>query len=69
MQRPDQSAQVEPIRPAVRCGTCDHVLFDGIVIKSRVVRVLAQGAQAKCRCKRWVRVPLTYAERPDPRLI
>lgn len=51
----------QPIRPEVKCPTCRTVLFDGIVIKSRVVRLLPKGAEAKCRCKRWVPVPVTYA--------
>lgn len=42
---------------------CNHTLFDGIVIKSRVVRLLPRGgAEALCRCKRWVAVPVTYSE-------
>lgn len=49
-------------RPTVRCGTCQAVIFDGLVIKSRVVRVLPRGAEAKCRCKTWVPVPVTYWE-------
>lgn len=51
---------VETLRPIVRCE-CGHKIFDGIVIKSRVVRVLPKGAEALCRCKRWVKVPLTYS--------
>ena len=46
-------------RPAVRC-VCGQYVFDGVVIKSRVVRVLPIGAEAKCRCKRWVAVPVSY---------
>ena len=56
---PDPQA-VENIRPSVRCE-CGSVVFDGLVVKSRIVRVLPKGAQAKCRCKRWVPVPLTYS--------
>jgi hypothetical protein len=48
-----------PLRREVRC-TCGHRVFDGVVVKSRVVRVLPIGAEALCRCKAWVRVPLTY---------
>ncbi len=51
---------VQSIRPVVRCD-CGQVLFDGVVIKSRVVRVLPVGAEAKCRCKRWVKVPVSYS--------
>lgn len=45
----------------VRCS-CGHVIFDGRVIKSRVVMVDDHGAQAKCRCKRWVSVPVAFRE-------
>lgn len=49
------------LRPPVKC-TCRATVFDGCVIKSRVVRLLPQGgAEALCRCKRWVQVPVTYA--------
>ena len=49
-------------RLRVRC-VCDHVLFDGVVVRSRVVRLLPRGgAEALCRCKRWQLVPLTYDE-------
>ncbi len=44
---------------------CNHVIFDGIVIKSRVVRLLPRGgAEALCRCKAWVAVPATYSDTP-----
>ena len=49
----------EPTRPVVRCA-CGYTLFDGLVVRSRVVRVLVKGTEAKCRCKRWVALPLTY---------
>jgi len=47
-------------RPAVRCPQCGHVIFDGLVIKSRIVRVLPVGAEAKCQCKSWVAIPVFY---------
>lgn len=47
-------------RPGVQCE-CGFDIFDGEVIRSRVVRLKDRGAEAKCRCKRWVRVPLAYA--------
>lgn len=48
-------------RQQVRCP-CGHYVFDGIVVRSRVVRVLPSGgAEAMCRCKRWHPVPLTYS--------
>lgn len=53
-------------RPAVRCQ-CGHTLFDGVVVKSRVVRLFPLGgAEALCRCKRWITVPLTYQPIPVP---
>lgn len=51
-----------PIRSEVRC-LCNHLIFDGEVIKGRVVRVLQKGAEAKCkRCGQWVAVPITYCK-------
>ena len=48
-------------RPMVKCQ-CGHTLFDGIVVKARVVRLLPRGGgEALCRCKRWVVVPVSYA--------
>jgi hypothetical protein len=45
---------------AVQC-VCGHRLFDGIVVRSRVVRLLPRGgAEALCRCKRWQSVPVSY---------
>lgn len=62
---PARSATVVDLtgeRRRVVC-TCNHTVFDGIVIKSRVVRLLPRGgAEALCRCKNWVPVPVTYAE-------
>ncbi len=58
------TAEAPPVaaRPPVRCE-CGREIFDGLVVRSRVVRVLPRGgAQAKCRCKRWVPVPLTYSD-------
>ena len=52
--------KVESIRPVVKC-ICQHKIFDGLVIKSRVIRVLPDGAEALCRCKKWVKVPLRYS--------
>lgn len=48
-------------RPDVRCTSCGKTVFDGLVIKSRVVRVLPRGAEAKCgHCKNWTPVPVAY---------
>ena len=46
---------------ATHCG-CGRVIFDGVVIKTRVLRVRPDGqAEVKCRdCKGWVTVPLAY---------
>lgn len=45
-------------RPDVSCPHCRFTLFDGLVVKTRIVRVLPYGAEAKCRCNRWVKVPV-----------
>ncbi len=50
----------EPLRHPVRC-TCGHLIFDGAAIKSRVVLLDTAGGKAKCRCKRWVSVPVVYS--------
>lgn len=47
----------------VSCA-CGRVIFDGAVITTRVLRLFPR-AEAKCRCKRWVPVPVAY--RPDTR--
>lgn len=42
----------------IRC-LCGFNVFDGEVVRCRVLRVFPTGVcQAKCRCKRWVKVPL-----------
>lgn len=47
-------------RMSVQC-VCGHRLFDGIVVRARVVRLLPRGgAEALCRCKRWQTVPVGY---------
>ena len=54
-----------PAAHSVRCG-CGHVIFDGIVIKSRVVRLLPTGGiEAKCRCKAWVDLSIRYSIEAD----
>lgn len=63
MRTSEAVAAVQPVsslRPPVRCPACRFVVFDGLVVKSRVLRVLARGAEAKCRCKTWVSLPLAY---------
>lgn len=58
------AASPEPaasIRPPAHCPNCGKPVFDGLVIKSRVVRVLPRGAEAKCaHCKAWAPVPVAY---------
>jgi len=57
------TAYLSPPRREVRCPHCDHVLFDRIVIRSRVVRVCPDGSvEAKCRCKHWLPLPLVYTD-------
>ncbi|MFN2288661.1 MAG: hypothetical protein ABR578_10060 [Chromatocurvus sp.] len=56
-----QTQTTSSLRQSIKCPTCTAMVFDGLVIKSRVVRVLAAGAEAKCRCKTWVPVPVTYS--------
>lgn len=43
---------------AVIC-TCGYVLYDGEVIRTRVIKLHEQ--TALCRCKRWVGVPVEYS--------
>lgn len=38
----------------VKCPKCQHVIFDGEVIRSRCVKV--HTAEALCRCKEWVKI-------------
>lgn len=50
----------EPAHPPVRCA-CGFELFDGQAVRARVLLVQPDGAvAAKCRCKRWVALPLWY---------
>jgi len=50
-------------RREVNCLRCGRNIFNGIVIRSRVIRVLPDGrCQAKCRCAEWQAVPLRYTE-------
>jgi len=58
MSAAQQIAETE--RPCVKCPKCHKIIFDGDVIKSRIVKVLPTGAEAKCSCKSWVSVPLVY---------
>ena len=54
-------SNVQPLRPEKRCDACGYIIFDGQGIKSRYVRLLPVGAQALCRCKNWVGVPMSYS--------
>jgi len=58
----NDTAYIMPERQEVRCR-CNRVVFDRLVVRARVVRVNPDGtAEGKCRCKRWVRLPLKYTE-------
>lgn len=56
-----QATQPEaaPPRQPIDCP-CGWRIFDGEVIRARVVRLVGHGVEAKCRCKEWLRVPLWY---------
>lgn len=56
--------RIEQHRPSVKCPLCGHTLFDGLVIKSRIIRLTRTGAEAKCRCKAWVKMPMRYDPEP-----
>lgn len=57
-----QSAATKTREPArVACPHCARVVFDGGVVRARVLKVLDHGCMAKCQCKAWIRVPLVYA--------
>lgn len=47
---------VTPLRTPIVCE-CGREIFDGQIVRARVLRVVPS-VQAKCRCKRWVSVPL-----------
>jgi|GEM_PF-1893265 len=58
----DNTAYIMQERREVRCS-CNRVLFDRLVVRARVVRVNPDGStEGKCRCKRWVRLPLQYCD-------
>ncbi len=43
----------------IRCE-CGFHIFDGEIIRCRVLRVFPDGrCEAKCKCKRWIEVPLS----------
>ena len=46
--------------PQMVACECGFVIFDGEVIRARVVKFVGQGAAAKCRCKRWVPLPFIH---------
>lgn len=47
-------------RETIRCPYCGKMIFDGDVVKSRVLKVLADSIRAKCQCKNWVELPFIY---------
>lgn len=53
-----KAEKVTPIRPAAAPVTCEcgHRIWDGEALRARVVLPLE--GRAKCRCKRWVEVPV-----------
>lgn len=58
VRRPNED--IPPGRDPVVCP-CGFRIYDGEVIRSRVIRVMETGCEAKCcRCKRWSLVPITY---------
>lgn len=61
MQMLERPAPLRDPAPApVRCA-CGFDVFDGQAVRARVLLVQPDGSvQAKCRCKRWVVVPLWY---------
>lgn len=58
-----QTAKPLPLAPPVNCEHCAAEIFNGEVIKSRVIDPFR--SRAKCSwCKNWTPVPITY--RPTP---
>lgn len=50
-------------RPQLICPTCRKVIFDGLILRGRVLRVRTDDAvEVKCQCKHWVDVPLRYVD-------
>ena len=50
----------KPTEPEPVVCACGRTVFDGEVITARVIRLFPR-AQAKCRCKAWVDVPIKYS--------
>ncbi len=45
----------------VACERCGFKIFDGLVFRSRVIRIRPDArCEAKCRCKHWQPVPLRH---------
>lgn len=43
---------------------CGFKIWDGEVVRSRVLRILPDGHfEAKCRCKRWVKLPVKFSDK------
>lgn len=60
MTATNNTSYIMPPREEVRCK-CSHVMFDRIIIRSRALRVAPDGSvEGKCRCKRWLKLPLIY---------
>jgi len=45
-----------PAPEPIRCPYCRHTIFTGEVIRSRLVDPI--NGLAKCKCKRWIKVPV-----------
>lgn len=55
-----QTVPTQKTRQPIRCPHCGKAVFDGDVIKSRVLKIFASHSEAKCQCKTWVKIPLVY---------
>jgi hypothetical protein len=45
---------------------CGFKIWDGEVVRSRVLRILPdRHFEAKCKCKRWVKLPVKYTASPS----
>lgn len=59
MTKTQALAEINNLQPK-RCKACDFQLFDGLIMRVRVIRVNPdQSIHGKCgRCKSWVELPL-----------
>lgn len=54
------AAPVEPLRPKESCPYSGFEIFNGVVVRSRCVKLMVRGGVAKCRWKKVVEVPVGY---------